>query len=152
MRGINSVQVVHDGTRWWIANLVWGSRTFDQSDPRELPAGSRVIEWNWYVELTAGGNFRLNGTTRVDSRLKLPSRFWASQKRRTQSVNCHFRHVHSSPHPFYKGSSLFRVGGPHVAARPGALMNGTGGASGLAVDSGVPTTAHLSMRQAPVTS
>lgn len=34
MRGINSLQLYHDGGRWWIASLVW--RAEDRSNP--LPA------------------------------------------------------------------------------------------------------------------
>lgn len=40
MRGINSIQLVHDGKRWWIANLVWRAEDAHLALPeRYLPGG-----------------------------------------------------------------------------------------------------------------
>ena len=40
MRGINSIQLVHDGKRWWIANLVWRAEDAHLTLPeRYLPGG-----------------------------------------------------------------------------------------------------------------
>ena len=39
MRGINSIQLTHDGKRWWIANLVWRAEDAGLALPeRYLPA------------------------------------------------------------------------------------------------------------------
>ncbi|QNA91181.1 hypothetical protein G4G28_21765 [Massilia sp. Dwa41.01b] len=39
MRGINSIQLAHDGKRWWIANLVWRAEDAGLALPeRYLPA------------------------------------------------------------------------------------------------------------------
>lgn len=34
-RGINSIQLVNDGERWWVANLVWDSETATNPIPEE---------------------------------------------------------------------------------------------------------------------
>ena len=33
MRGINSIQLLHDGTRWWIINIYWSQETDSNSIP-----------------------------------------------------------------------------------------------------------------------
>jgi hypothetical protein len=33
MRGINSIQLFHDGTRWWIVNIYWQQETADSPIP-----------------------------------------------------------------------------------------------------------------------
>ena len=33
MRGINSIQLFHDGTRWWIVNIYWQHETADSPIP-----------------------------------------------------------------------------------------------------------------------
>lgn len=35
IRGINSIQLAHDGTRWWILNLTWEAERADQRLPSE---------------------------------------------------------------------------------------------------------------------
>jgi hypothetical protein len=35
-RGIHSIQLVHDGHRWWIAALVWGTERPDNPLPTEV--------------------------------------------------------------------------------------------------------------------
>lgn len=41
-RGINSIQLFHDGTRWWIASAMWASETPDRPIPAEfLPRAGR---------------------------------------------------------------------------------------------------------------
>ena len=40
VRGINAIQLVKDGKRWWIANAIWTDETKDNPIPKEyLPAG-----------------------------------------------------------------------------------------------------------------
>jgi hypothetical protein len=34
-RGINSLQLVHDGKRWWVLNLAWSAETKDQPIPAQ---------------------------------------------------------------------------------------------------------------------
>jgi hypothetical protein len=42
MRGINSIQAMFDGTRWWIVSVYWEAERPDNPIPeRYLPAGSR---------------------------------------------------------------------------------------------------------------
>lgn len=42
MRGINSIQLAHDGKRWWIANLVWRAEDSGLALPeRYLQPGAR---------------------------------------------------------------------------------------------------------------
>jgi hypothetical protein len=39
-RGINSIELFWDGSRWWIANAIWTDETKDNPIPKEyLPAG-----------------------------------------------------------------------------------------------------------------
>lgn len=33
VRGVNSIQLVHDGSRWWILNLAWSAETPEQKLP-----------------------------------------------------------------------------------------------------------------------
>jgi hypothetical protein len=33
-RGINSIQLMCDGTRWWVMNIVWQSETPERTIPR----------------------------------------------------------------------------------------------------------------------
>ncbi len=40
MRGINSIQLVHDGKRWWIANLVWRAEDAHLALPERYLPGS----------------------------------------------------------------------------------------------------------------
>ncbi|HEY8469540.1 MAG TPA: hypothetical protein VIL18_07850 [Longimicrobiales bacterium] len=35
-RGVNSIQLLHDGTRWWIVTVLWDTSE-GQPDPRTLP-------------------------------------------------------------------------------------------------------------------
>lgn len=35
MRGINSLQLIHDGQRWWIVSLMWQAETPDQPLPND---------------------------------------------------------------------------------------------------------------------
>lgn len=35
MRGINSIQLLHDGSRWWILNVFWQSETEKQPIPKK---------------------------------------------------------------------------------------------------------------------
>ena len=38
MRGINSIQMMHDGARWWIVNIFWdGEREGSPIPARYLP-------------------------------------------------------------------------------------------------------------------
>jgi hypothetical protein len=38
MRGINSMQLFHDGERWWLLSVVWDNEREDQPIPgRYLP-------------------------------------------------------------------------------------------------------------------
>ncbi len=37
-RGINSVQMVNDGTRWWIVNILWDEERADNPLPKEFAA------------------------------------------------------------------------------------------------------------------
>ena len=40
MRGINSIQLFHDGARWWILSVYWLAETPDTPIPTQyLPAG-----------------------------------------------------------------------------------------------------------------
>lgn len=40
MRGINSIQLLNDGNRWWIINIYWTQETPDNPIPKEyLPKG-----------------------------------------------------------------------------------------------------------------
>lgn len=34
-RGINSIQLFHDGNRWWIANMIWDNERADNPLPKE---------------------------------------------------------------------------------------------------------------------
>ena len=34
MRGINSIQLFHDGTRWWVATIMWDSERPDNPIPQ----------------------------------------------------------------------------------------------------------------------
>ncbi|WP_274474433.1 hypothetical protein [Mangrovimonas aestuarii] len=36
MRGINSIQLLFDGTRWWIINIYWTQETEDNQIPKEF--------------------------------------------------------------------------------------------------------------------
>lgn len=39
MRGINTIQLMHDGTRWWIVSLMWEAETAQNPLPKDyLPA------------------------------------------------------------------------------------------------------------------
>lgn len=38
MRGINSIQLFNDGTRWWIVNIYWQHEAADQPIPRKYLA------------------------------------------------------------------------------------------------------------------
>jgi len=40
MRGMNSIQLVHDGKRWWIANLVWRAEDAHLTLPERYLPGS----------------------------------------------------------------------------------------------------------------
>ena len=42
MRGINSIQLVRDGSRWWIASVVWDSERPDNPIPPQYDAGGGV--------------------------------------------------------------------------------------------------------------
>jgi hypothetical protein len=42
MRGINSIQLVNDGHRWWIASVVWDSERADNPIPAQYDAGATV--------------------------------------------------------------------------------------------------------------
>jgi hypothetical protein len=44
MRGINSIQLVNDGHRWWIASVVWDSERADNPIPAQYDAGATVPE------------------------------------------------------------------------------------------------------------
>ena len=35
MRGINSIQLFHDGKRWWIINVFWKQESDDQPIPKK---------------------------------------------------------------------------------------------------------------------
>lgn len=35
-RGINSIQLLHDGTRWWVVTIYWQNETKDQPIPEEF--------------------------------------------------------------------------------------------------------------------
>ena len=35
MRGINSIQLFHDGSRWWVVSVFWDSERDDQPIPTE---------------------------------------------------------------------------------------------------------------------
>ncbi|WP_445736768.1 hypothetical protein [Mariniflexile sp.] len=42
MRGINSIQLLNDGKRWWIINIFWDNETYRNPIPRSyLPHGDR---------------------------------------------------------------------------------------------------------------
>jgi hypothetical protein len=41
MRGINSIQIVNDGHRWWIASVVWDSERQDNPIPRSTTRARR---------------------------------------------------------------------------------------------------------------
>jgi len=34
MRGINSIQLLNDGTRWWVINIYWTQETSDNPIPK----------------------------------------------------------------------------------------------------------------------
>lgn len=34
-RGINSIQLIHDGERWWVLNILWQGESLDQSLPEK---------------------------------------------------------------------------------------------------------------------
>lgn len=42
MRGINSIQLVNDGRRWWIASVVWDTERADNPIPSQYDAGAKV--------------------------------------------------------------------------------------------------------------
>jgi hypothetical protein len=42
MRGINSIQLVRDGSRWWVASVVWDSERPDNPIPPQYEAGAGV--------------------------------------------------------------------------------------------------------------
>jgi len=42
MRGINSIQLVKDGSRWWVASVVWDSERQDNPIPPQYDAGAGV--------------------------------------------------------------------------------------------------------------
>ena len=43
MRGINSIQLLNDGKRWWIMTILWDDETWRNPIPRTyLPKGSRL--------------------------------------------------------------------------------------------------------------
>jgi len=42
MRGINSIQLVKDGSRWWVASVVWDSERPDNPIPPQYDAGAGV--------------------------------------------------------------------------------------------------------------
>jgi hypothetical protein len=35
MRGINSIQLVNDGTRWWVLNIAWSQETPESPIPEK---------------------------------------------------------------------------------------------------------------------
>lgn len=44
-RGINSIQLFHDGTRWWVLSVYWQSETPDLPLPTQyLPAADRALD------------------------------------------------------------------------------------------------------------
>jgi hypothetical protein len=43
-RGVNSMQLVHDGTRWWIANVMWDFERPDNPIPQQYLATQTVNE------------------------------------------------------------------------------------------------------------
>ena len=44
MRGINSIQLVNDGKRWWVASVVWDTEKPDKPIPAQyLPNAPNVI-------------------------------------------------------------------------------------------------------------
>ena len=45
VRGINSIQLVRDGARWWIASVVWDSERADNPIPAEYLKGSVPSEY-----------------------------------------------------------------------------------------------------------
>ena len=36
MRGINSIQLIHDGTRWWVVNIYWAQESEQNPIPRKF--------------------------------------------------------------------------------------------------------------------
>jgi len=42
MRGINSIQLVKDGRRWWVASVVWDTERADNPIPAQYDAGATV--------------------------------------------------------------------------------------------------------------
>jgi hypothetical protein len=42
MRGINSIQLVNDGRRWWVASVVWDTERADNPIPAQYDAGAKV--------------------------------------------------------------------------------------------------------------
>jgi hypothetical protein len=42
MRGINSIQLVGDGKRWWVASVVWDTERADNAIPAQYDAGAKV--------------------------------------------------------------------------------------------------------------
>jgi hypothetical protein len=45
VRGINSIQLVRDGKRWWIASVVWDTERADNPIPADLLKGSVPAEY-----------------------------------------------------------------------------------------------------------
>jgi hypothetical protein len=41
MRGINSIQLMHDGKRWWVMNIFWLAETPDNPVPKEYLKGGK---------------------------------------------------------------------------------------------------------------
>jgi hypothetical protein len=44
MRGINSFQLFHDGTRWWIVNIYWQHESAAHPLPDRYLASARAVE------------------------------------------------------------------------------------------------------------
>jgi hypothetical protein len=42
MRGINSIQLVGDGHRWWVASVAWDTERADNPIPAQYDAGAKV--------------------------------------------------------------------------------------------------------------
>ncbi|HEX4439374.1 MAG TPA: hypothetical protein VH854_04835 [Thermoanaerobaculia bacterium] len=42
MRGINSIQLVGDGKRWWVASVAWDTERADNPIPSQYDAGAKV--------------------------------------------------------------------------------------------------------------
>ena len=60
-RGINSIQLYHDGARWWVVNVFWDSERADNAIPSEYrPAvADGLLMWNRAFEKVGIKNKRL---------------------------------------------------------------------------------------------